>query len=90
MEAPAQSLVAKALSAFFNKRFHAVAADLFQPFQPQNQPGLDRLEVAQYTRRGLDCWTLAARRGTDVLVVDYMGRAQWEDCLPLFLVALDQ
>lgn len=80
---------AKTLDRWTERNGHFHVDDL-QPFQPQNQPGLDRLEVAQYTRRGLDCWTLAARRGTDVLVVDYMGRAQWEDCLPLFLVALDQ
>lgn len=61
-----------------------------QPFQPQDWPGLDRLETARYTRWGRDCWTLAARRGTDVLVVDYVGYASWENCLPLFLDALGE
>lgn len=71
----------------WNGHFHV---DNLQPFQPRDWPGLDRLEVAQYTRWNRDCWTLAARRGTDVLVVEYIGYASWEDCLPLFLAALDQ
>lgn len=64
--------------------------DNLQPFQPQSRPGLDRLEVSRYTRWGRDCWSIAALRGTDILVVEYIGYASWEDCLPLFLAALDQ
>ena len=57
---------------------------------PQDWPGLDRLAVAQYTQQGQDAWTFAALRGNDVLVVQYAGFARWEDCLPLFLEALDK
>lgn len=56
---------------------------------PRDWPGLDRLETAQYTQRGQDAWTVAAQRGQDILVVHYIGFARWEDCLPLFLEALD-
>lgn len=56
----------------------------------QNWPGLDRLETAQYRQRGRDAWTFAARRGNDILVVNCIGPARWEDCLPLFLEALDE
>lgn len=71
----------------WNGLYHLI--DL-QPFQPQDWPGLDQLEVARYTRWGRGCWTLAARRGVDILVVDYVGCASWEDCLPLFLEALGE
>lgn len=57
---------------------------------PQTWPGLDRLETARYTQQGQQAWTLAALRGKDVLVVQYVGFARLEDCLPLFLEALDQ
>ncbi len=71
---------------YWNGTFHI--ADL-QPFQPYRWPGLDRLEVAQYTRWERDCWSLAVQRGTDILVVEYVGYAPWESCLPLFLEALE-
>ena len=57
---------------------------------PQTWPGLDRLETARYTQQGQQAWTFAALRGKDVLVVQYVGFARLEDCLPLFLEALDQ
>lgn len=59
------------------------------PFSPRDWPGLDRLEVTTYRWDGQDSWTFAALRGNDVLLVDYTGSVQWEDCLPLFLEALD-
>lgn len=59
------------------------------PFVPQDWPGLERLEVAQYKDDGEDSWLFALLRGSDVLLVDYTGSARWEDCLPLFLEALD-
>ena len=57
---------------------------------PQTWPGLDRLETARYTQQGQQAWTFAALQGKDVLVVQYVGFARLEDCLPLFLEALDQ
>ena len=57
---------------------------------PQDWPGLDRLAVAQYTQQGQDAWTFAALRGSDILVVHYTGSTPWENCLPLFLKALDE
>lgn len=60
------------------------------PFVPQDWPGLDRLEVTRYKERGEDSWTFAALRGNDVLLVDYTGSVRWEDCLPLFVEALDK
>lgn len=59
------------------------------PFASQDWPGLERLEVTTYRWDGRDSWTLALLRGNDVLLVDYTGSVQWEDCLPLFLEALD-
>lgn len=59
------------------------------PFAPRDWPGLDRLEVTRYKERGEDSWTFTLLRGNDVLLVDYTGSVQWEDCLPLFLEALD-
>ena len=59
------------------------------PFVSRDWPGLDRLEVTRYKDDGEDSWTFAALRGNDVLLVDYTGSVQWEDCLPLFLEALD-
>ena len=61
-----------------------------QPFRPWDWPGLDKAELARYHRRGQDVWTVLLLRGTDVLMVEYSGRAQPEDCLPLFLEALDK
>lgn len=61
-----------------------------QPFQPWNWPGLDRAELARYHRRGQDVWTVLLLRGNDVLMVEYDGRAQPEDCIGLFLEALDK
>lgn len=61
-----------------------------QPFQPWHWPGLDRAELARYHRHGQDVWTLLLLREADVLMVEYSGRAQPEDCLPLFLDALDK
>lgn len=60
------------------------------PFAPRDWPGLDRLEVARYKDDGEDSWAFAALRGNDFLLVDYTGSARWEDCLPLFLEALDK
>lgn len=60
-----------------------------QPFQPWNWPGVDRAELARYHRRGQDIWTVLLLRGTDVLMVEYSGHAQPEDCIPLYLEALD-
>lgn len=60
------------------------------PFAPQERPGLDRLEVTRYKERGEDSWTFALLRGKDVLLVDYTGSVRWENCLPLFLEALDK
>lgn len=57
---------------------------------PRDWPGVDRLEVAQYTLRGRDTWTFAALRGRDVLVVDCAGYPSWEEHLPQFLDVLDQ
>ncbi len=59
------------------------------PFIARDWTGLDRLEVAQYRYRGEDSWTFAVLRGNDVLLVGYTGLSRWEDCLPLFLEALD-
>jgi len=69
---------------------HAYHIDGSTGLHPRDWPVLDRLEVAQYTQSGQDAWTFAALRGNDVLVVQYAGFARWEDCLPLFLAALDQ
>lgn len=60
------------------------------PFASRDWTGLDRLEIASYQWRDQDSWTFAALRGNDVLLVDYTGAARWEDCLPLFLEALDK
>lgn len=60
------------------------------PFAPRERPGLDRLEAATYRWDGQESWTFALLRGNDVLLVDYSGSARWEDCLPLFLEALDK
>lgn len=60
------------------------------PFAPRDWPGLDQLEVASYRWQDRDSWTFALLRGNDVLLVDYTGTARWEDCLPLFLEALDK
>ena len=46
--------------------------------------------VPQYTQQGQDAWTFAALRGSDILVVHYTGSTPWENCLPLFLKALDE
>lgn len=58
-------------------------------FVPKDWPGLEQLEVCRYKERGEDSWLFALLRGSDVLLVDYTGSARWEDCLPLFLEALD-
>lgn len=60
------------------------------PFAPRDRAGLDRLEVASYQWKDQESWTFALLRGNDVLLVDYTGTARWEDCLPLFLEALDK
>lgn len=60
------------------------------PFVPRDWPGLDRLEAASYQWKDQESWTFALLRGNDVLLVDYTGTARWEDCLPLFLEALDK
>ncbi len=60
------------------------------PFTPRDWPSLDRLEVAFYRWQAQDSWSFALLRGNDVLLVDYTGAARWEDCLPLFLEALDK
>lgn len=59
-----------------------------QPWEALDWPGLDRLEAAHYRQQDQDCWTLTALRGDEVLVVRYVGYAELEDCLPLFLDAL--
>lgn len=61
-----------------------------QPFQSWDWSGLDKAELARYHRRGQDVWTLLLLRGNDVLMLEYSGFAQPEDCLPLFLEALDK
>lgn len=60
------------------------------PFASQEFPGLNRLEVNSYRWDNRDSWTFALLRGNDVLLVDYTGPVQWQDCLPLFVEALDQ
>lgn len=60
------------------------------PFSPRDWPGLDRLEVTQYWTGGHDRWVFAALRDTDVLLVLCTSSARWEDCLPLFLGALNE
>ncbi len=60
------------------------------PFAPRDWPGLDRLEAASYQWQEQESWTFAVLRGNDVLLVSYTGTARWEDCLPLFLEALDK
>lgn len=75
----------KALSYPSNNRITEL-----QPFRPWDWPGLDKAELARYHRRGQDVWTLLLLRGTDVLMVGYEGRAQPEDCIGLFLEALDK
>jgi len=60
------------------------------PFAPLDCPRLDRLEAACYKRNGQDSWAFAALRGDEVLVVEYTGYASLEDCLDLFLDALDK
>ena len=60
------------------------------PFAPQSWPGLDRLEVASFRAGGQKGWTFAALRGQDILLVSYRTLSRWEDCLPLFLEALDR
>jgi len=59
------------------------------PFAPLDCPRLDRLEAAHCKRNGQDSWAFAALRGNEVLVVEYTGYASLEDCLELFLDALD-
>ena len=61
-----------------------------QPFRPWERPGVDRAELASYHRRGQDIWTVLLLRGNDVLMVEYSGLARPEDCIPLFLEALDK
>ncbi len=61
-----------------------------EPLSPRDWPGLDRLEVAQFVSGGQEGWTFAALRGNDVLLVSCTNSAPWEDCLPLFLEALDK
>ena len=61
-----------------------------QPFQPWDWPGLDRAELARYHRQGHDIWTLLLQRGNDVVMVEYSGYARPEDCIGLFLEALDK
>lgn len=58
-------------------------------FAPWDWPGVDRLEVARYQQHGQDSWTIAVLRGTDILVVNYSGTASPEDCIGLYLDALD-
>lgn len=71
----------------YNNPFSRVT-DL-QPWEVLDWPGLDRLEAARCRVRDQDCWTFAALRGDEVLVVRYVGCASLEDCLPLFLEAMD-
>lgn len=59
------------------------------PFVPRDWPGLERLEVTTYRWNNCDSWTFALLRGSDILLVSYTGSVRWEDCLPLFLEALD-
>ena len=59
------------------------------PFVPRDWPGLERLEVTTYRWNNCDSWTFALLRGRDILLVSYTGSVRWEDCLPLFLEALD-
>ena len=61
-----------------------------QPFEQREYPGLDSLETVRFRRGGADSWLFTALRGNDVLVVEYCGPAEPEDCLPLFLEALDK
>ena len=60
-----------------------------QPFETLEYPGLDRLELVRFRQYEQDCWLFIALRGDEVLVVHYVGCASPEDCLPLFLAALD-
>lgn len=75
--------------ALKNTSFYGKVTGL-QPWEALDWPGLDRLEVVRYRQQDQDCWTLAALRGNEVLTVCYVGYASLEDCLPLFLEALDK
>lgn len=75
--------------ALKNTSFYGKVTDL-QPWETLDWPGLDRLEIVRYRQQDQDCWTLAALRGNEVLVICYVGYAAPEDCLPLFLEALDK
>lgn len=68
--------------------FYGKVTDL-QPWETLDWPGLDRLEAVRYRQQDQDCWTLAALRGNEVLMICYVGYAGLEDCLPLFLEAMD-
>lgn len=59
------------------------------PFTLQDHPELDRLEVARFRRASQDGWAFAALAGNEILLVEYDGFAQPEDCLKLFLDAMD-
>lgn len=82
---------AKTLDRWAKSKWVASSARVtgYTGFEPRDWPGVDRLEVARYRQHELDCWAFAALRGTDILVVRYQGFARWEDCLPLFLEALN-
>lgn len=70
---------------------HSYRTTDLTPFTPRDWPGLDRLEVATLQgETGQLGWTFAVLRDRDVLLADYTGPARWEDCLPLFLEALDK
>lgn len=61
-----------------------------EPLAPRDWPGLDRLEVAQFVSGDAPGWCFTLLRGNDVLLVSCTNSARWEDCLPLFLEALDK
>ena len=77
------------LSRQFRWRASSAQINGYTGFEPLDWPGVDRLEVARYQRGVQDSWTAAVLRGTDILVVTYRGQAQPEDCLGLFLEALN-
>lgn len=60
-----------------------------RPFETLEYPGLDRLELVRFRQYEQDCWLFTALRGEEVLTVHYIGNTPPEDCLPLFLAALD-
>lgn len=61
-----------------------------EPLAPRDWPGLDRLEVARFVSGDDPGWCFTLLRGNDVLLVSCTNSARWEDCLPLFLEALDK